>query len=307
MNIWFYILCVTFFLSFFILKFKWFKKIGSWLAKPFIKHMKKKRVVKKDNQVVTSEKSDRFGKSNMQIRPVVLPPQLNSPAIEQDKKETKEKEDTKIEKPMTMKEAFGDNDPFETRPIFPMAQENYAKENSSHLSLGTKYSQNWPNNPHKKQDKISLDFLNSATKGLPRTSFSQQDMSYIKSGKTFDKQGFLTESRKNFSQGRASASSLGNGAGAYGFSLDNGKLSTKGQNFSNAADGIKMTNFGGRNATRRTADMDAIISKRKREFEDYKRQKDSVNIDGKEVDMAGLPPKLKRILVMGILDKKNYD
>ncbi len=295
MNTLFCVLCVTFFLSLFILKFRWFKKIGEWIAKPFIKFMKKRRLEKKNKQAVSSKKSDRLGKSEFQVRPVVLPPQLNAPQEEQDKKETPKENVEQDEKPMTMKDVFGDKRQFETKPAFPMAQENCVKENQSYSNFGTRYSQNLANNSVKKQNKISLDFLNSTTKNVPSTSFNQQEMAYIKSGETFDKQNLSTNSKRNSSYVRSSEPSFGKSGKSYGFSFNDEKHR------------INTQNFGGQNAIRRMSDMDAIISKRQYEFENYKKQADSLKLDGQEVDMTGLPPKLKRILVMGILDKKNYD
>lgn len=307
MEVLFYVLCVTFFLSLFILKFKWFKKIGAWLAKPFVKLMKKRHEKKKNKQVV-AEKSDRLGKSEFQIRPVVLPPQLNAPKEEGKNKEAKVQDEKKDQdkKPMTMKEAFGDKDPFATRPIFPMAQQDYERRklNQQASPFGTRFAQNMPNNSSKGQGKISLDFLNSTQSASRKASFGGQRPAQMPQMMNFDSVQRAAKSLDAGSRSKGLASGGNMPRNAQGFST--GTSSNRMANFDRANMNTEGRNFGG-SLTQRTPEMDAIIAKRQREFENYKRQKDSLKLDGQEVNMSDLPPKLKRILVMGILDKKKYD
>ena len=368
MEILFYVLCATFFLSLFILKFKWFKKIGQWLAKPFVAIMKRKR-----NAKITGAAKDDAGNrakiSQMQLRPVVLPPQLNAPKKEE--KQEAPKASAEEKKPVTMKEAFGGKDPFATRPIFPMAQVDYEKQTQSPQSpFGTKFAQNLPNVQPKVQNRTSLDFLNADKKTtlsaspfvpVPKDAFAMPKGSERNLGSetflsekpgqnrfNFDRKVGQTRSDFDKEVGQNSfdfnnkmgQNSLGIGAkmGQNSFVFDK-KMGQNAQNFNNkfgqnpfatgGATGRNLTfsnvgkgqdlsfltagkdrsaNAKARNfADKSSQDMDAIIAKRKREFDDYKRQKDSMEIDGQDVDIAGLPPKLKRILVMGILDRKKYD
>ena len=314
MRVLFYVLCVTFFLSLFILKFKWFKKIGEFLARPFIKLMKKRRSKKKGKEAVASEKNDRLGKSDLQIRPVVLPPQLNAPKNNQEKNDAiKEpmEENVQEKKPLTMKDAFGDADPFATRPIFSKSQENFANEDKYNSHFGTKFAQNMPNSSPKKQDRVSLDFLSYPVKNSSGVTYGQQNLNFKKTMENFGQQNSIANSRKNFAQGQR--------VNSFGFSVDERKPWEKSQNFLRGAGNknlsnsdranakISMQNFDSASSMKRTPEMEAIISKRQREFENYKRQRDNLNIDGQDVDVAGIPPKLKRILVMGILDKKDFD
>ena len=307
MDILFYILCLTFFLSLFVLKFKWFKKIGEWLAKPFVKLMKK-RHAKKQNKQVVAEKSDRLGKSEFQIRPVVLPPQLNASKEEEKNKEAKVQDEKKDQdkKPMTMKEAFGDKDPFATRPIFPMAQQDYERRklNQQTSLFGTRFAQNMPNNSSKGQGKISLDFLNSTQSASRKASFGGQRPAQMPQMMNFDSVQRAAKSHDVGSRSNGLANGGNMSRNTQGFST--GTISNRMANFDRTNMNTEGRNFGG-SMTQRTPEMDAIIAKRQREFENYKKQKDSLKLDGQEVDMSDLPPKLKRILLMGILDKKKYD
>lgn len=300
MEILFYVLCVTFFLSLFILKFKWFKKIGAWLAKPFVKLMQKRHSKKKSKQEVETQKSDRLGKSEFQIRPVVLPPQLNAPKKEDSPKQTEKKEELlQDRKPMTMKEAFGDEDPFATRPVFPKAQQDYEqrKINQQTSPFGIRFAQNSPNKAYKGQDKISLDFLNTAQNSGHRANVDDVRFAQMPPRSSFANM----QSRGNVFERTSKTSGYYNGE----------NMPRNMQRLPSEIGCDKFANMNGRDygrgATQRTPEMNAIIAKRQREYENYKKQKDNLKLDGQDVDMSGLPPKLKRILVMGVLDKKNYD
>lgn len=304
MEVLFYVLCVTFFLSLFILKFKWFKKIGAWIAKPFVKLMKKRRLKKKSKQEAETQKSDRLGKSEFQIRPVVLPPQLNAPKREEAPKQSEKKEESLTDrKPMTMKEAFGDQDPFATRPIFPMAQQDYERRklNQKSTPFGTRFAQNAPNNLPKGQDKIALDFLTPPQNAGRRPNFGGRAVTGSQM-MDFANVQRAANSLKTSPNGFPSGGNMPRNVQG----ISTGTSPNRMANFDRANMNAAGKNFGG-SMTQKTPEMDAIIAKRKQEFENYKRQKDSLKLDGQDVDMAGLPPKLRRILVMGVLDKKNYD
>ncbi|MGN0797964.1 MAG: hypothetical protein ACI4L7_00095 [Christensenellales bacterium] len=276
MNILFYILCATFLLSLFILKFKWFKKIGEWLAKPFIIIMKKNREKKKKKELGNVEKGDRLGKSELQIRPVVLPPQLNPPQKEnkQEVKPTQQKEAQPNSVPLTRKEAFGNN------PFVPMPSgtTDLKKENSS---FGTKFVQKTADNSSNGQDRIKIEIPNNAQNSSNRQGF------------------FASQNRRPQSSGKEKYSST--------FSINDLELNDDFTKQNTISNGFFEKGSNGTKSISHNRDMDAIMAKRQKEFETYKRQKDSLNIDNKEIDVSNLPPKLKRLLVMGILDKKDYD
>lgn len=275
MDILFYICCATFLLSLFILKFKWFKKLGSLLAKPFISLMKKNREKKRKKEVGKGEKGDRFGKSEMQIRPVVLPPQLNPPKKEntQEVKPAQENEVKSNNVPLTREEAFGS----ESFAPMPTSATSVKKDNSS---FGTKFVQKTADNSANGQDRIKIEIPNNVLKADSRQEFFASKKPTQPSGKVKPSSPFSTSDLEiNDEYIRRNSTSRG--------FFEKGNNTARG--FSNSRD------------------RDAIMAKRQKEFESYKRQKDSLNIDNKEIDVSNLPPKLKRLLVMGILDKKNYD